>query len=133
MTPRYLLDTNAVTALLSGIDNPVSQRLRQHTPAEVAISSIVSHELFYGAFKSQRTEHNVARVDGLRFEVLPFDHEDARCAGQIRAQLAKAGTPTGPYDTLIAGQALARGMTLVTHNLAEFRRIGGLLVEDWQR
>lgn len=93
---RYLLDTNAVTALLSGIDNSVSQRLRQHAPPEVAISSVVSRELFYGAFKSQRIEHNVARVDGLRFEVLPFDHEDAVVQGQIRAQLANAGTPLAP-------------------------------------
>ncbi|GHU39727.1 ribonuclease VapC [Betaproteobacteria bacterium] len=129
---RYLLDTNAVIALLGSARNLVQQRLRRHAPEEIAISSIVSHELFYGAFKSQRVENNMARVDGLRFTVLPFDLEDSRAAGEIRAALAKAGTPIGPYDVLIAGQALARDMVLVTHNLAEFRRIDELRLEDWQ-
>jgi len=52
--------------------------------------------------------------------------------GEIRAALAVAGTPIGPYDVLIAGQALARGLVLVTHNVGEFSRVGGLLIEDWQ-
>jgi tRNA(fMet)-specific endonuclease VapC len=50
----------------------------------------------------------------------------------LRALLAKQGTPIGPYDTLIAGQALARGLVLVTHNVGEFGRVPGLRVEDWQ-
>jgi tRNA(fMet)-specific endonuclease VapC len=71
-------------------------------------------------------------VDGLRFPVVEFDHDDARHAGEIRAQLASKGTPIGPYDVLIAGQARARKLTLVTHNSAEFVRVPGLKVEDWK-
>jgi tRNA(fMet)-specific endonuclease VapC len=129
---RYLLDTNAVIALLNDAGSPVARRAKQHHPSEVAVSSIVAHELFYGAFKSRRTAHNVALVDALPLEILPFDREDARQAGEIRAQLAAAGQPVGPYDVLIAGQAMARQLVLVTHNTGEFSRIAGLVVEDWQ-
>jgi len=75
---------------------------------------------------------NVARVDALQFPVLEFDQEDARQAGEIRAHLASKGTPIGPFDVLIAGQAKARNLTLVTHNTSEFRRVEGLRVEDWK-
>jgi tRNA(fMet)-specific endonuclease VapC len=67
----------------------------------------------------------------LDFKVLGFDANDARHAGQVRASLAAAGTPIGPYDVLIAGQALARNLTLVTSNVREFRRVPGLRVKDW--
>jgi tRNA(fMet)-specific endonuclease VapC len=129
---RYLLDTNAVIGVLKDVDSPLAHRVRQHHPSEIGISSIVAHELFYGAFKSQRAEQNVTRVDALRFEVLDFDREDARQAGAIRARLALAGQPIGPYDVLIAGQAMARQLVLVTRNVGEFQRIEGLQVEDWQ-
>ena len=94
--------------------------------------AIVAHELFYGAYKAQRRAQNLARVEALQFQVVEFDREDARQAGEIRAQLAASGTPIGPYDVLIAGQALARGLTLVTHNTREFERIPGLTCEDWE-
>lgn len=129
---RYLLDTNAVIALLNNKNSLLAQRVRSHQPIEVCISSIIVHELFYGAFKSQRSTHNVALVDSLQFEVLEFDKEDARQAGQIRAALALKGTPIGPYDVLIAGQAKARDMILVTHNIEEFSRVRNLIIENWQ-
>jgi tRNA(fMet)-specific endonuclease VapC len=74
----------------------------------------------------------VARVNALQFPVLEFDREDARQASEIRAHLASKGTPIGPYDVLIAGQAKARKLTLVTHNTTEFTRVPGLKVEDWK-
>jgi len=128
---QFLFDTNAVIALLNDADSSLARRARRHTPADIGVSSIVSHELFYGAFKSKRSEFNVGLVDGLRFAVLDFDKEDARHAGAIRAELAAQGAPIGPYDVLIAGQARARGLILVSHNLREFSRVPGLLVEDW--
>ena len=64
--------------------------------------------------------------------VLEFDYEDARQAGEVRAHLASKGTAIGPYDVLIAGQAKARKLTLVTHNTTEFQRVSGLKVEDWK-
>jgi tRNA(fMet)-specific endonuclease VapC len=94
-------------------------------PSDVGVPSIVAHELFYGAYRSQRVNENLARVEALQFETLDFDHADARQAGQIRAALHMAGTPIGPYDVLIAGQTLARDLTLVTHNLREYKRVAG--------
>jgi tRNA(fMet)-specific endonuclease VapC len=129
---RYLLDANAVIAVLNAADSKVGQRLRRKKPDEIAISAIVAHELFYGAFKSRRSEHNVALIDALQFAVLEFDREDARRAGEVRAHLASKGTPIGPYDALIAGQAIARSMILVTHNTGEFRRVPKLKMEDWE-
>ena len=107
-------------------------RTPAHTPQDFGIPAVAAHELSYGAYRSARQAHNLALIDRLLLEVLEFDREDARQAGEIRAALAAAGTPIGPYDVLIAGQALARGLVLVTHNVGEFMRVGGLQVEDWQ-
>jgi tRNA(fMet)-specific endonuclease VapC len=128
---RWLLDTNAVIEVLRGNASVVA-RLRERAPADVGVSAIVMHELFFGAYRSARVAANVARVDGLRFEVAAFEREDARAAGAVRAALATAGAGIGPYDVLIAGQALARGVVLVTHNMREFGRVEGLKVEDWE-
>ena len=129
---RYLLDANAVIALLNDTTSPIARRIRRYTPRDIGVSAVVIHELYYGAFKSQRVEKNVAHVDALQFPVVEFDQEDARQAGEIRAHLASKGTPIGPYDVLIAGQAKARKLTLVTHNTTEFQRVSGLKVEDWK-
>jgi len=129
---RYLLDANAVIGLLNDTSSNLAQRARQETPQDIAISAVVAHELFYGAFKSRRVAQNVAVIDALQFATVEFDREDARQAGEVRAFLASQGTPIGPFDVLIAGQAVARRMILVTHNTAEFARVPGLRIEDWQ-
>lgn len=129
---RYLLDANAVIALLNDTTSPIARRIRRYAPRDIGVSAVVIHELYYGAFKSRRVEGNVARVDGLQLPVLEFDLEDARQAGEIRAHLAAKGTPIGPYDVLIAGQAKARKLTLITHNTPEFTRVPGLKLEDWK-
>ena len=128
---KFLLDSNAVIALLKG-QAAFMARLRQYQPNDFGIPAIVAHELFYGAFKGLRVTDNLARLDALQFEVLDFDREDARQAGELRALLAAAGTPIGPYDVLIAGQALARDLCLITHNQREFLRVPGLRIEDWE-
>ncbi len=71
-------------------------------------------------------------VDALHFQTVDFNSEDAKAAGEVRAALVIAGTPIGPYDILIAGQALARNLTLITHNTREFSRVNGLRIEDWE-
>lgn len=128
---RYLLDANAVIGVLKDRASPLALRLREHRPADIGLSSIITHELYFGAYKSARIDANLAKLDALRFEVLPFDKEDSIAAGKIRAVLQAAGMPIGPFDVLIAGQALCRGLVLVTANLKEFRRVEGLAVEDW--
>ncbi len=128
---KYLLDSNAIIALLKANARFIS-RIRQHQPEDFAVPAIVAHELYFGAYKSQRVAENLARLETLRFATLDFDREDARHAGELRAVLGAAGAPIGPYDVLIAGQALARGMTLVTRNVREFQRVPMLKVEDWE-
>lgn len=130
---RFLLDTNTLIAILNDRRSKPSKRLRRHEPADVVTSSIVVHELYFGAFRSGRPVDNVARLDQLQIQTLALDREDARSAGEIRAVLKKAGTPIGPYDILIAGQARARGLVLVTNNAREFSRVGDLQIEDWHR
>ena len=130
---RYLLDTNTLIAILNDRRSKPSKRLRRHEPGDVVTSAIVIHELYFGAFKSGRPVGNVARLDELQVHALAFDREDARSAGEIRAALKQAGTPIGPYDIMIAGQALERNLILVTDNTRELSRLGGLQIEDWHR
>ena len=126
---RYCLDTNAVIALFKGNARFLGA-LKRLSPNEIALPAVTLHELYYGAFKSQRVETNLARVEALRFPTLPFSISDARLAGEIRAQLSSQ--PIGPYDVFIAAQALSRGLILVTRNMKEFERVPGLIVEDWE-
>jgi tRNA(fMet)-specific endonuclease VapC len=128
----FLLDTNAVVGLLN--DRPLNlvRRARRESVNDVAIPAIVLHELFYGAFKSRRAPLNIAKIDALQFDVIEFDKNDAHQAGEIRAFLAAQGTPIGPYDVLIAGQAVARNAVLVTRNTREFARVPRLHVENWE-
>ena len=128
---RFLLDTNAVIALLRR-DQDFENRLRRHKPADFGLSAIVAHELCFGAYKSQRRDENLARVDSLPFLVLDFNAEDARVAGRIRAELSSLGRPIGAYDILIAAQALTRDLILISRNLREFQRVAGLRTENWE-
>lgn len=128
---RFLLDTNAVVALLKGLPAFI-ERLRRHETLDFGVPSIVAHELYFGACRSARRAENIARLEELRFEVVDFTAEDARTAGAVRAELAMNGTPIGPYDVLIAAQALTRDLILVTHNSREFSRVRLLKIEDWE-
>jgi tRNA(fMet)-specific endonuclease VapC len=128
---RFALDTNIVIALLKTRASPLAERIRSRSVEEIAVSSIVMFELYFGAFNSARTAENVSKLAAARFQVLPFEQEDAKHAGEIRAVLRQKGTPIGAFDLLIAGQARARGLTLVTANVREFHRVPGLQVEDW--
>lgn len=127
---KFLLDTNAVVALLAG-NRSFVERLRAHHPSDFGIPAIVHHELCFGAYKSRRVAANLRNVRALQFEVLPFSKTDAERSGEIRAALQVRGTPIGPYDVLIAGQAVARSLTLITRNTREFERVEGLAFEDW--
>ena len=131
----WLLDTNACIAIINGRPQGVRHRLRAAlTRGEpVAVSSIALFELWYGVAKSARPTANTERLAVFLapLETLPFDDDDARAAGAVRAALEQAGTPIGAYDTLLAGQAVRRGLTLVTANVAEFARVRGLTWQNW--
>ncbi len=128
---RFSLDTNAVIALMEG-HHEVLARLRQHGVDTIILSSIVVHELHFGARRSDRMAENVARLDALPFKVVDFNRDDARAGAEIRVQLQRQGTPIRQYDLLIAAQTLARDLTLVTNNTREFQRIPGLRIAGWQ-
>ena len=128
---RYLLDTNALIAILNG-NQAFIDKLKQHSPRDFGVPAVVMFELFYGAHKSQRVAQNLQKLAKLPFEVLPFDFEDAQAAGEIRAVLSLQGKNIGAYDVQIAGQALNRKLILVTHNVKEFIRVAGLSIEDWE-
>lgn len=130
----YLLDTNTLIALLDRERRPaVLRRLRAQPPGSAVTSVIVAHELYFGAAKSARPEENRRRFDLLfeDLEPLPFTRGDAEAAGMIRARLKALGTPIGPYDVLIASQALTRELVLVTNNTREFARVDRLAIVDW--
>ncbi len=132
----YLLDTNAVIALLTNRPATVRERLRREASASISIgiSSIVLFELWYGVARSQHRAQNAERLRTFlagNISVFAFAEEDAAIAGDLRAELDKAGMPIGPYDLLIAAQALRAGTTLVTANVTEFRRVRGLVWQDW--
>jgi tRNA(fMet)-specific endonuclease VapC len=131
----HLLDTNSVIAILSGRSEKIFAKIVTSANGSIALPTIVAHELYFGAYKSARIAHNlnILRLFTKDIPVLDYDQRDAMHAGEVRALLAARGTPIGPYDVLIAGQAKARAMTVVTNNVGEFERVAGLSVEDWTR
>ena len=134
----YLLDTNAVILLMAGGPVGMRQRFREAIArgAAVSVSTVVLFELWYGVANSPRRQANAERLRAFlsgAVHVAPFEQADAVVAGFIRAGLRQAGRPIGPYDTLIAAQALRTGATLVTANSTEFGRVPGLTLEDWTR
>ena len=129
---KYLLDTNIVIYTMKNRPQRVKRRFQQHH-GQMGISTVTIGELVFGAEHSQQTERNLADLEALaaRLEVLPFDNQAAYHFGQIRAVLYRTGQPIGPYDMMIAGQARAAGLKLVTNNVKEFERVPGLLLENW--
>lgn len=129
----YLLDTDVCIYLMKNSFPILTKRVLKTSPDEVAVSSITLFELEYGASKSRWGERTRDKLYTFLspFTVLPFDANDAICAGSLRSYLAHRGNPIGPYDIQIAAQGLARDMTVVTHNTNEFSRVPGLKVEDW--
>ena len=129
---KYLLDTTIVIYAMKNRPQQVKRRFQEHD-GRMAISTITLGELVFDAEHSQQVEQNLADIEALvaRLEILPFEDRAAYHFGQIRAALDPSGRPTGPYDMLIAGQARARGLILVTNSSSEFQRVPGLLIEDW--
>ena len=133
---NYLLDTNAVIALLKNQPASFRRHLRRAVSrgAAITVSSIVLYELWYGASRSVRRRENAERLRVFLsggVTVHPFTEGDAMTAGDLRATLEATGIPIGPYDLLIAAQALRAGATLVTANVSEFAPVPSLLWQDW--
>ena len=123
----YLLDTNVVIGLFGGKAG-IAERIVRVGHEELCISAIVAHELYFGALHSRRVEANLRQVEALPLGILPLTVSDMRAAAELRESLARRATPIGPYDVLIAGQAVARDLTLVTHNVR--RGLGSLALRQ---
>ncbi len=129
---KYMLDTNICIYTVKNRPQQVREAFNRHH-GQLCISSISLMELIYGAERSAMPERNLSVIEGFsaRLEVLNYDQGAATHTGQLRAELARSGTPIGPYDQLIAGHARSHGLILVTNNRREFDRVPGLRVEDW--
>jgi tRNA(fMet)-specific endonuclease VapC len=130
---RYLLDTDICIYFNNNRPENVVKRMRQIQLDEIGISSITVFELIHGALKSQKVKHNLNQINQLRqiISVLDLDEDAAEHAAKIRRELEVQGKPIGPFDVLIAGQALSINAIVVTNNTREFSRIKGLKLENW--
>jgi tRNA(fMet)-specific endonuclease VapC len=129
-----LLDTNTCVQYLRGKNTMLLQRLRAFPPSELHLCSVVKAELLHGVLCSARPAANRAQLDAFvqQFKSWPFDDAAAEHQAVIRRQLETQGTPIGPHDMQIAAIALLHNLILVTHNTAEFSRVAGLQLEDWE-
>lgn len=130
---RLLLDTDICIHLIRHRPEGLLRKLTSLPVGDVGVSTITVAELEYGVWRSSRPEQN---AEALTLFLLPlaavdFDYQAAKAYGRVRAYLESMGTSIGPLDTLIAAQAPGLGATLVTHNIAEFRRVPELRVESW--
>jgi tRNA(fMet)-specific endonuclease VapC len=131
----FMLDTNACVDLIRNQDARMLRRMKRRRPDELCVSSVTLSELEYGAAKSANPEKNrLALAEFMTpLNVLPYDDTVAPVYGRVRAALEKEGTPIGPLDTMIAAHALSQGLTVVTDNEREFRRVSGLKVQNWAK
>lgn len=130
----YLLDSNTCVEYLRNRNKNVVGHIRREPTRNIRLCSVVLGELYFGAFHSADPPKNLALLQKFvaKFKSVPFDDAAAIVYGQERTKLEKLGTKIGPHDMQIAAIALAGGLTVVTHNVGEFSRVQGLLIEDWQ-
>lgn len=129
----YLLDTNICIYAMKNRYPSLTERLFAVPPEQIVLSAVTVGEMEYGASKSRWGDRTRFRMQLFcsAYTVLPFSERDAVVFGRLRAELAAQGTPIGPYDIMIAAQAVCRGLTVVTHNTGEFARVPGIELEDW--
>ncbi|MCW7475627.1 type II toxin-antitoxin system tRNA(fMet)-specific endonuclease VapC [Leptospira levettii] len=130
---QYLLDTNICIYIINQKPESVYQKFKKISLDNIFISAISEFELRYGVEKSQKSEQNQKTLNEFLgfLNIIPFDSESASIAGSIRTKLEKKGEIIGPYDVLIASQAIANDIILVTNNEKEFKRIKELKIENW--
>jgi tRNA(fMet)-specific endonuclease VapC len=131
---KFLLDTDTCIYALKH-NGAILARLLATPREEVTISAITEAELRTGAAKSVSPAKTLPLIENFLdpLTILDFTSDDAIAYAAVRARLERAGKPIGPLDTLIAAQAVARKLTVVSNNEREFRRVAGLTVENWLR
>ena len=131
---QYLLDTDIVIHTMKN-KPPLVREAFERFHEEIAIYSVTLMELYYGVERSSEKRRNIKSVEGLaaRLTVVDYDMHAAKHTAEIRATLANVGTPIGPYNVMIAGQARACRFVLVTNNEREFNRVDGLRLKNWAK
>jgi tRNA(fMet)-specific endonuclease VapC len=130
---KYLLDTNICIYIIKRKPSKIFKKFESLRISDVAISSITLAELEYGVYKSTQPEKNTIALTKFLapISILPFEDTAAKVYGIIRTNLELKGQPIGPYDLLIAAHAHSLGLTLVTNNIKEFKKIKDLKLENW--
>ncbi len=130
---KYLLDTNICIYIIKKKPGQVLKRFTSLAVGDIGISAITLAELQFGIMKSSNPQKNREALDKFLtpLEILDFGYHASIEYGKIRAALEKKGTPIGPLDTMIASHAKSLGLTLVTNNVREFKRVTGLEIENW--
>jgi tRNA(fMet)-specific endonuclease VapC len=129
---KYLLDTNIVIYVIKR--RPIEVLgLFNDNAGHMAMSAITLSELYHGAEKSAKVSQNLKVIEEFSslLEVLPYTAKASAHYGSIRSALEKAGQPIGVNDLHIAAHARSEGLVVVTHNVSEFVRVPGLMVENW--
>jgi len=128
----WVLDTNTLIYFFKGEGN-VGKEILARSPSDIGIPSIVLYELEVGVAKSTSPRKRLGQLEQLTsvVQTLPFGVAEAKGSAAIRSSLEKNGTPIGPYDVLVAGTAKACNAALVTRNTREFKRVRGLVLENW--
>ena len=129
---KRLLDTDICIAIINR-DDRVRSHLERHAPSALRMSAVTLAELRVGVARSTRPKRSATNLNALlsKVGVVPFDEAASARYGELRAFLERRGSPIGGLDTLIAAHALSMRWTLVTHNVREFGRVRGLMVDDW--
>ena len=128
----YLLDTDTIIYNLKG-DEAIKKNLKLHLEDSLKISVITLMELYFGAYKSEKVNVNLAKIRTLEntFEIIETNKNSAETYGMLKASLEKAGTPLDDFDLIIAACALSHNLTPVTNNVKHFNRIEGLKISNW--
>lgn len=132
---KFYLDTNICIYFLKGQYSQLLDMIMSHSPDDIKVSSMVKAELLYGVEKSQKKEENLEKLRKflLPFEIIPFDDKAAVEYSVMRANMERTGIVIGPNDLVLSATVLSRCGTLITNNEKEFRRVPGLIVENWLR
>lgn len=132
---KYMLDTNICIYAIKQEPEVVLQKILKHHPSDICISSITYAELMHGVEKSQAKDKNRLALTLLLspIKIVNFDSHAAEEYGKIKADLQSQGKIIGPMDLLIASHAKSKGLTIVTNNTKEFKRVNHLNVEDWSK
>ncbi|NOY68511.1 MAG: type II toxin-antitoxin system VapC family toxin [Deltaproteobacteria bacterium] len=130
----YLIDTDIIIYSLKA-NETVKWNLRLHLNDSIKISAVTLMEMYYGAYKSQKVESNLAKVKMIEssLEIVPISRELVEMFGLLKSNLEKAGQSLDDFDLILAATALSHNLILVTNNEKHFQRIDGLKIENWSK